>query len=87
MQRSLFPGYSVGTDAYDDIGAICPAYGKKVAIVGGHHALAAAKDKILRAMEGTPLEVVGVFWYGGEASYENMEMLRPQVASADMPRR
>ena len=25
-----------------------------------------------------------MFWYGGEASVENMEMLRPQVAEADM---
>ena len=55
-----------------------------MAIIGGEKALAAARDKILRAMEGTELEVVGVFWYGGEASMENMEMLRPQVAEADM---
>ncbi|HJI69658.1 MAG TPA: hypothetical protein OIM14_05140 [Oscillospiraceae bacterium] len=29
MKRTLFPGYSVGTDAYEDIKEICPAYGKK----------------------------------------------------------
>ena len=84
MQKSLFPGYTIGPDAYEDIVNVCPAYGKKVAIIGGKRALAAAKDKILKAMEGSPLEVTGVFWYGGEASVENMEMLRPQVADADM---
>lgn len=84
MQRSLFPGYSVGPDAYEDIQNVCPAYGKKVAIIGGKRALAAAKDKILKAMEGTGLEVIGVFWYGGEASYENRDMLLPQVEEADM---
>ena len=84
MERSLFPGYTIGADAYEDIGNVCPAYGTKVAIIGGEKALAAAKDKILKAMEGSGLEVIGVFWYGGEASVENMEMLRPQVAEADM---
>ena len=84
MQKSLFPGYTIGPDAYEDIVNVCPAYGKKVAIIGGKQALTAAKDKILKAMEGSPLEVTGVFWYGGEASVENMDMLRPQVADADM---
>ena len=84
MERPLFPGYTIGADAYEDIGNVCPAYGTKVAIIGGERALAAAKDKILKAMEGSGLEVIGVFWYGGEASVENMEMLRPQVAEADM---
>ena len=35
MQKSLFPGYTVGTDAYDDIANVCPAYGKKIAVIGG----------------------------------------------------
>lgn len=84
MQKTLFPGYTIGPDAYEDIVNVCPAYGKKVAIVGGKRALTAAQDKILAAMEGSPLEVVGCFWYGGEASVENMEMLEPQIAEADM---
>ena len=54
MQKSLFPGYTIGPDAYEDIVNVCPAYGKKVAIIGGKQALAAAKDKILKAM-GVPL--------------------------------
>ena len=35
MQKALFPGYTVGPDAYDDIVNVCPAYGKKAAIIGG----------------------------------------------------
>lgn len=84
MEKTLFPGYTIGTDAYDDIANVCPAFGKKVAIIGGKRALDAAKDKILKAMENTDLEVIGVFWYGGESSRENMDMLRPQIAEADM---
>ena len=84
MQKSLFPGYTIGTDAYEDIAAVCPVYGKKAAIIGGKRALAAAGDAIAAAAEKAGLEVIGPFWYGGEASRENIEMLTPQVAEADM---
>ena len=84
MQKSLFPGYTVGTDAYDDIANICPAYGKKIAVIGGKRALEAAKDAIAAAVAKADMEIIGFFWYGGEASRENMAMLAPQVADADM---
>lgn len=84
MDKTIFPGYTVGPDAYEDIGAVCPAYGKKVAVIGGKRALAAAGDAIVASARQAGMEVTGVFWYGGEASRENMDMLRPQVADADM---
>ena len=84
MEKTLFPGYTIGPDAYDDIAAVCPAYGKKAAVIGGKHALAAAGDAIVKAARDAGIEVIGPLWYGGEASRENMEMLRPQVADADM---
>ena len=84
MQKTLFPGYSVGTDAYEDIRSICPAYGKKAAVIGGRRALAAAQEKLIAAAQAAGLEIIGPFWYGGEASVENIEMLAPQVAEADM---
>lgn len=58
MKRTLFPGYSVGTDAYEDIKEICPAYGKKAAIIGGKHALAAAQDKIIAAAKEAGIEII-----------------------------
>ncbi len=84
MQKSLFPGYTIGVDAYDDIKNVCPAYGKKVAVIGGKHALAAAKEGILKGAADAGIEVIGIFWYGGEASVENMDMLRTQIEEADM---
>ena len=84
MQKTLFPGYSIGTDAYDDIKNVCPAYGKKAAVIGGKHALAAAADKILAAAKEAGIEIIGPLWYGGESSVENIDMLRPQVEDADM---
>ena len=50
MQRSLFPGYSIGTDAYDDIANICPTFGKKIAVIGGKRALKAASEAIAAAV-------------------------------------
>ncbi len=84
MARTVFPGYSVGIDAYQDIKDICTPYGSKVAVIGGKRALEAAQDEILKEAEKAGLEVIGVFWYGGEASVENIEMLKPQVEEADM---
>lgn len=85
MKQTLMPGYTIGTDAYEDIVNICPTYGKKFAIIGGKHALAAAEEKIKAVTDKCPeLECIGSFWYGGEASVENMDMLEPQVKEADM---
>ena len=84
MQRSLFPGYSIGTDAYDDIANICPTFGKKIAVIGGKRALKAASEAIAAAVAKTDMEIIGTFWYGGEASRENIAMLLPQVEEADM---
>lgn len=86
MNRQFFPGYSIGSDAYDDIKTICKTYGKTAAIIGGKRALDASQEKILAAMKGSGVEPTGVFWYGGEASVENIELLEenPEVARADM---
>lgn len=84
FQETLFPGYTIGEDAYQNIAAVCAPFGKKAAIIGGKHALAAAEEKIRRAVEGSGIEVTGTYWYGGEASVENIAMLEPQVKEADM---
>lgn len=84
MKKTLAPGYTIGTDAYNDIANVCLPYGKKIAIIGGKKALEAAKNKILDAIKNTELTVTSCLWYGGESSLENVEMLIPQVVDADM---
>ena len=37
-----------------------------------------------RAVAGSAVEITGTYWYGGEASVENIAKLQPQVAQADM---
>ena len=45
------PSYSIGKDVYKEIPEICGKYGNKIVAIGGHKALAAAKDKILEAIK------------------------------------
>ena len=86
MKRTLFPGYTIGTDAYRDIVAICSACGRRAVIIGGKRALAAAEAKIRAAVEASAIFITDVQWYGGEASLENIERLAaiPSVQAADM---
>lgn len=55
-------------------------------MIGGKHALAAAEQKIRAAVAGSSIEITGSFWYGGEASVENMDRLMEQdaVRQSDM---
>lgn len=80
------PSYSIGDKVYNKIPQICESYGKKVIAIGGHKAINAAKDKIIEACKDSKLEILDFIWYGGEASYENVEMLMNHelVQEADM---
>lgn len=86
MNSVIFPGYTVGTDAYDKVKEICPRYGKKVIAIGGKIAMAKAKTLLLTAIEGTELVISEFIWFGGEASYENVDRLKAMtsVQEADM---
>lgn len=86
MKTKLFPGYSIGPDAYKEIVKTCVPYGTKAVVIGGEHALNAAKNKIQEAVSKSKLEITGYFLFGGEASVENIERLEaiPQVKEAHM---
>lgn len=74
------PSYSIGKDVYKEIPEICGKYGNKIVAIGGHKALAAAKDKILEAIKDSSMEIIDFLWYGGEATYENVEKLMENPA-------
>lgn len=80
------PSYSIGENVYDKIPSICGSYGKKIIAIGGHKAIAAVKESILDAIKNSALEILDFVWYGGEASYENVDMLMQNtlVQEADM---
>lgn len=84
MLNNLCPSYSVGNNAYDDIEKVCSVYGKKAVIIGGKTALSVAEEEIKQAVKNTSIEIIDTIWYGGECSYENIDMIESQVTEADM---
>lgn len=86
MSTQCLPAWSIGADCYKEIPEICGQYGKTVAVIGGHTALEKAYGRIQAAVAGSKLELSEPIWYGGEASYENAEMLAAMdvVKNADM---
>ena len=80
------PAYTIGEKAYEKVGGIAAPYGKKVAIIGGKKALAAALPDLLPALEKTELEVLDTLIYGTDCTYEAVERLeaQPAVQKADV---
>lgn len=80
------PNYSIGDQIYNKIGPVCESYGKKVLVIGGRKALAAAYNKIQEYVERTNLEIIGKEIYGKNCTYATVEKLRkmPLYQEADM---
>ena len=80
------PDYAIGADVYDKAPALLKKYGKTAVIVGGKRAMTAAADTLERALERGGVSVVGRVWYGGDSTYENVDMLKRNetVTGADM---
>ncbi|NME36051.1 MULTISPECIES: iron-containing alcohol dehydrogenase family protein [Fusobacterium] len=76
MSQNMFlPNYTIGQDAYKEIKNICEKYGTKIVFIGGKTALEKASFLVRDAIKESKLEIIDEVWYGGEASYENVEML------------
>ena len=59
-----FCNYSIGANAYEEVGATCKFYGKKILLIGGEKALAAGKARLEDAIAGSGLEIVATELYG-----------------------
>ena len=70
------PSYSIGDNVYSKIGEICEPYGKKVICIGGKTAISKVRDLIINECNGTSLEILDFLWYGGDATYENVNTLK-----------
>ena len=87
MNNTLFlPAWSIGPDVYNEVYQIVRPRGTKVAVIGGKTAMAKALPALTAALAGTDLVLSEPIWFGGEASYENADMLAamPEVQNADM---
>lgn len=80
------PNYSIGADCYHTIAHTVRYYGKTAAVIGGKTALSKAREALLAGVEGSQVELLDFIWYGGDATYENGDMLaaNPVVQCADM---
>lgn len=80
------PNYTVGADCYKEIKNVTARYGKSAVLIGGKTALSKAQDEIIAAAQEAGLKITGIVWYGGNATYENVQMLMDtkEVQDADM---
>ena len=79
--------YTVGEDCFDELPAALAEYGaKKVAIIGGKRALAAALPGIEAALEGTDVEVLETRVYGTNSTRANIAKVvnSPACQEADV---
>lgn len=85
-QTIYLPNYTVGENAYEKIGYITKAYGKKAIVIGGKTAIEKAKPALLKAVENSETILLGFLWFGGDATMENVASLQadPLVHEADM---
>ena len=76
------PSYSIGEQVYKQIPTVCAPFGATAVVIGGHKAMAAVRERLLAAIQGSAVTITDFVWYGGEniaALAEN-----PAVAAADM---
>lgn len=88
MKRSTvtLPNYMIGEEVYRKAGAILKKHGKTAVVVGGKTAMEKAADEIIESLKADGISVTGKVWFGGDSTYENVEMLKqdPAVQKADM---
>lgn len=77
------PSYTVGVDAYDATPEVVGA--ANAVVIGGRHAMTAGLGRLAHALEGSDVRIVDSLWYGGEATYAQVERLvaEPSVQECD----
>ena len=78
--RLTFPAlYKRGVGVLAELGEFCKTYGKKIILTGGHQALEAVGDAAKASLEAAGLEVVSVYWYGGECTWANVDKMAEEI--------
>lgn len=82
----FIPNYTVGAECYKEIPWATRKYGKTAVVIGGKTAMAKVKDALLEGIAGSDVKITDFVWYGGEATYENVDALiaMDAVKNADM---
>ena len=72
----VIPSYTTGPKAYESIPAFCRVYGRKAVVIGGEKAMAAAKEKLLRGLESSDMEITGFVWFGRDCTHKTPAVWR-----------
>lgn len=77
MKRSVvtLPDYAIGADVYQKAGSFIKKYGRTAVIIGGKRAMSAAGSELTDALKKDGIAVLGQVWFGGDSTYENVDML------------
>lgn len=87
MRTVQMSSYTVGEDCFEAIPSVLEAFdAKKIVLIGGERALAAAAPGIKAALEGTDIEVLDTIVYGKNCTWTNINKLidNPAVQAADV---
>ena len=82
----LIPSYTVGPEAYKKVPEYCKTYGRTAVVIGGTKAMAAARDKLLAATQGSEITILDFVHYGTDCTFGTAKILErhPSVQKADM---
>ena len=83
---NCLPAWSVGPNCYEKVYGVVAKFGKSAAVIGGKTALSKAYGPLQEALAGTDFKLSEPVWYGGNSTYENVDMLMntKEVQEADM---
>ena len=87
MKTIEMSNYSVGESCYNEIPSVCEKYNvKKVVLIGGKRALAAAEPRIREAIKETDIIITDSIVYGVDSTMTNVHKLtsNPNVQEADV---
>ena len=84
MKTIEMSNYSVGESCYNEIPGVCEKYNvKKVVLIGGKRALAAAEPRIREAIKETDIIITDSIVYGIECTMTNVHKLTASIEMND----
>lgn len=61
--------YSIGENAFEEVGEVCRLYGRRALLIGGEKAMAAALPRLQAALNGSGIKIVESVVYGEDCTY------------------
>lgn len=72
MDSVRFCNYTIGTDAYAEVPAVCRPYGSRALLIGGVKSMAAAKPQLETVLEDAGIVLADSVVYGTDCTFANI---------------